>query len=182
MANRKCIRLSEKFLSLYEEVIDALRFLFYIILSNCVRSTLFRWDKHRDISRPWFHVCTKVHCCKNHVCERKTLSGQPNTNCLVFLFHSLARNSALLHNHPLSNVYLGRDVTRRSAHVPTSSEESFDYAESRGNREFHRELLCRVLQSSVFFAIAPLLLGTLMARSLVTSNGHVHRKNSLNGR
>ena len=28
------------------------------ILSNYVRSILFCWDKH---------VCTKVHCCKNHV-------------------------------------------------------------------------------------------------------------------
>ena len=29
-----CIRLSEKFLSFYEEIIDAQCFLFYIILSN----------------------------------------------------------------------------------------------------------------------------------------------------
>ena len=32
--------------------------------------------KHRDISRTWFQVCTKVHCCKKHVCKGKTLSGQ----------------------------------------------------------------------------------------------------------
>ena len=44
------IRLSEKFLSFYEEIIDAQRFLFYIILSNYVRSILFYWHKHRDIS------------------------------------------------------------------------------------------------------------------------------------
>ena len=48
----KCanIRLSEKFLSFYEEIMDTQRFLFYIILSNYVRSILFCWDKHRDIS------------------------------------------------------------------------------------------------------------------------------------
>ena len=34
-----CIRLSEKFLSFYDEIIDAY-FLFYIILSNYVRSIL----------------------------------------------------------------------------------------------------------------------------------------------
>ena len=58
------IRLSEKFLSFYEEIIDAQRFSFYVILSNYVRSILFCWDKHRDISQTWFHVYTKVHCCK----------------------------------------------------------------------------------------------------------------------
>ena len=56
------IWLSEKFLSFYE-IIDAQCFLFYIILSNYVRFILFCWDKHRDISQTWFHVCTKVHCC-----------------------------------------------------------------------------------------------------------------------
>ena len=71
------IRLSEKFLSFYEEIIDAQRSLFYIILSKYVRSILFCRDKQRDISQTWFRVCTKVHCCKKHVCERKTLSGQP---------------------------------------------------------------------------------------------------------
>ena len=71
----RCIRLSEKFLSFYEEIIDAQRFLFYISLSNI----LFCWDKYRDISQTWFHVCMKMHCCKKHVCERKTLFGQPNS-------------------------------------------------------------------------------------------------------
>ena len=73
------IWLSEKFLSFYEEIIDAQRLLFYIILSNYVRSILFCRDKHRDISQTCFHVCMKVHCCEKHVCERKTLFGQPNT-------------------------------------------------------------------------------------------------------
>ena len=36
------------------------RFLFYIILSNYIRSILFCWDEHRDISQTWFRVCTKV--------------------------------------------------------------------------------------------------------------------------
>ena len=36
------IRLSEKFLSFYEEIIDTQRYLFYIILSNYLRSILFR--------------------------------------------------------------------------------------------------------------------------------------------
>ena len=35
------IRLSEKFLSFYEEIIDAQRLLFYIILSNFLGSVLF---------------------------------------------------------------------------------------------------------------------------------------------
>ena len=74
------IRLSEKFLSFYKEITDAERFLFYSILSNYVRSILLCWDKHSEISQTWFHVCTKVHCCKKHVCERKTLFGQPNTS------------------------------------------------------------------------------------------------------
>ena len=74
------IRLSEKFLSFYGKIIDARCLLFYIILSNYIRSILFCWDKHHDISQTWFHVCMKVHCFKKHVCERKTLSGQPNTN------------------------------------------------------------------------------------------------------
>ena len=51
----------------------------YIILSNYVRSILFCWDKHCEISQTWFHVCMKLHCCKKHVCERKSLFGQPNT-------------------------------------------------------------------------------------------------------
>ena len=38
----KHIRLSEKFLSFYEETIDAEYFLFYIISSNYVRSIFFR--------------------------------------------------------------------------------------------------------------------------------------------
>ena len=41
------MRLSEKFLSFYEEIIDAQRLLFYIILSNYVRSILFCRDKRR---------------------------------------------------------------------------------------------------------------------------------------
>ena len=72
------IRLSEKFLSFYEEIINAQRFLFYIILSNYVRFILSCWDKHRDISQTWFHVCMNVHRFKKHVCERKILFGQPN--------------------------------------------------------------------------------------------------------
>ena len=60
------IRLSENFLSFYEEIIDAQGFLFYIILSNYVRSIFFCWNKHRDISQTF------------HVCERKTLFEQPN--------------------------------------------------------------------------------------------------------
>ena len=54
------ISLSEKFLSFYEQIIDAQRCLFYIILSKYVRFILFCWDKHRDISHTWFHVCTVV--------------------------------------------------------------------------------------------------------------------------
>ena len=34
------IRLSQKFLSFYKEIVDAQHFLFYIILSNYVRSIL----------------------------------------------------------------------------------------------------------------------------------------------
>ena len=61
------IRLFGNFLSFYEEIIEAQGFLFYIILSNYVRTILLfyllftnmfiRWDKHRDISQTWFHVC-----------------------------------------------------------------------------------------------------------------------------
>ena len=54
------MRSSEKFLSFYEKIIDAQGFLFYIISSNYVRSILLCWDKHRDISQTWFHVCMKV--------------------------------------------------------------------------------------------------------------------------
>ena len=78
------IRLSEKFLSFYKEIIDAQRFSFYIILSNYIRSILLCWDKHRDISLTWFHVCMKVHCWKRHVCERKTLFGQSNISLVRF--------------------------------------------------------------------------------------------------
>ena len=63
---------------IYEEIIHAQRLLLYIILSNYVRSILFCRDKHRHISQTWFHVCTKMHYRKKHVCERKTLFGQPN--------------------------------------------------------------------------------------------------------
>ena len=66
------IRLSEKFLSFHEEIIDAQRFVFYAILSNYVRCILFCWDKHRDVSQTWFRVCMKAYCCTKHVCERKT--------------------------------------------------------------------------------------------------------------
>ena len=38
-------RLSEKFLSLYEEMIDAQNFSFYIILLNCIWPTLFYYSK-----------------------------------------------------------------------------------------------------------------------------------------
>ena len=44
----RSIRLSEKFLSFYGEMIDVQRFLIYIILSNYVRSILLCWDKRRD--------------------------------------------------------------------------------------------------------------------------------------
>ena len=53
MTKSYSIRLSEKFLSFYEKIIDAQRFLFYIILSNYVRYIFFCWDKHRDISQTW---------------------------------------------------------------------------------------------------------------------------------
>ena len=75
-----------EFISFYAEIMDAQRFMFYIILSNYVRSILFCWDKHRDISQTWFHIFTKVHCCKKHVCERRTLSGQPNMPMLMYLW------------------------------------------------------------------------------------------------
>ena len=80
---RLYISLPVKFLSFYEKIIDAQCFLFYIILSNYVRSILFCWDKLRDISQTRFHVCTKLHCCKKHVCEKETLSGQPNTYIII---------------------------------------------------------------------------------------------------
>ena len=50
------IRLSEKFLSFHEEIINAQRFFFYIILFDYVQSILFCWDKHRDISQTWFSL------------------------------------------------------------------------------------------------------------------------------
>ena len=81
MSRDGIIRLLETFLSFYQDIIDAQRILFYIILSNYVRSILFRWDKHRDISQTWFHVSMKVHCCKKH--ERKTIFGQPSTKSLI---------------------------------------------------------------------------------------------------
>ena len=41
-----------------------------------------------EINTATFHVCMKVHCCKKHVCERKTLSGQPNTFvCYLYRIH-----------------------------------------------------------------------------------------------
>ena len=79
----RSIRLSEKFPSFYEEITDARDFLFYIVLSSYVRSILFCWDEYRDVSQTCFHVCMKLHCCKKHVCERKTLLGQP-FNCCIF--------------------------------------------------------------------------------------------------
>ena len=77
---RNNIKLSEK-LSFYKEIIDAQRsfVLYFYISSNYVRSILFCRDKHRDISQTRFHVCIKVHRGKKHVCERKTLFGQPNS-------------------------------------------------------------------------------------------------------
>ena len=75
----KYIRLSEKFLSFHEEIIDAQCF-----LSNYVQSILLRWDKHRDISQTWFHVYMNVHRCKKHVCERKILFGQSNAYSWYF--------------------------------------------------------------------------------------------------
>ena len=62
----KYIRLSEKFLSFHEEIIDAQCF-----LSNYVQSILLRWDKHRDISQTWFHVYMNVHCCKKTRLRKK---------------------------------------------------------------------------------------------------------------
>ena len=36
-----------------------------------------------NVSQTRFHVCAKVHRCKKHVCERKTLFGQLDT-CQMF--------------------------------------------------------------------------------------------------
>ena len=70
------IRSSEKFLSFYEEIIEANVFCFILFC----RTTYDPFcPAHKcDISQTWFHVCMKVHCCKKHVCERKTLPGQSN--------------------------------------------------------------------------------------------------------
>ena len=76
---RDSIRSSEKFLSFYEEIIDAQRFSFYIILTNYVRIILLCWDKHRDISQTWFLVCVKVQYCKKHVCLNIVRCKKPNT-------------------------------------------------------------------------------------------------------
>ena len=53
--------------------------LYYFVELRTIHLRTFRWDKHGDISQTCFHVCTKVHCCKRQVCERKTFFGQPNT-------------------------------------------------------------------------------------------------------
>ena len=74
------IRSSEKFLSFYEEIMDAQYFSFYIILSNYVWSILFYQDEDRNVWQIRFHVCIKLHRCKRRVCKRKTLFGQPNTS------------------------------------------------------------------------------------------------------
>ena len=78
--------LSEKFLSFYEEIIDAQRFLVYIILSNYVRSILFRWVKLCDISQTWFHVSTKVRCYK------KTGRFEEGIHFTENLIHKVSRN------------------------------------------------------------------------------------------
>ena len=61
-------------------------FLFYIILSNYVRSILFYQNKNHNVRQIRFHVYIKMRCSKRCVCKRKTLSGQPNKtkdNCLL---------------------------------------------------------------------------------------------------
>ena len=58
---------------------DAGHFPFYIILSNYVWSILFYRNKDHHVRQIRFHVCIKMHRCKNRVCKRKTLFGQPNT-------------------------------------------------------------------------------------------------------
>ena len=84
----KCIRLSEKFLSFYEEI-DAQRFSFYIISSNYVRSIFFCWDKHCDISQTWFHVCTKVHC------RKKTRLRKEDTFRTTWYIRTRSRNTSI---------------------------------------------------------------------------------------
>ena len=56
----KDIRSSEKFLSLYKEIIDTQHFPFYIILSNYVRSILLYQDKDYDVRQSRVHVCIKI--------------------------------------------------------------------------------------------------------------------------
>ena len=78
-AHRLYIRSSEKFLSFYKEIIKTQYFPFYIVLSNYVWSILFSQTKDRNIRQIRFRVCTKIRRCKTRVCNRKILSGQPNT-------------------------------------------------------------------------------------------------------
>ena len=77
-----CIRLSEKFLSFYKEIVDAAQhFSFYIILSNYVWSILFYQNKDHNVRQIRFHVCIKMHRCK-----RKTLFEQPNNTWSKIIF------------------------------------------------------------------------------------------------
>ena len=69
------IKSSEKFLSFCKEIMDALHFPFYIILSNYI---LFYQNKDHNVRQIKFHVYIKMHRCKRRVCRRKTLLGQPN--------------------------------------------------------------------------------------------------------
>ena len=99
------IRLSEKFLPFHEEIIDAQRFFFYIILSNYVRSILFCSDKHRHISHTYFHVCYK-----NHDCERKILSGQHNTSLRLAIERCRERRKDILRIYNSLRVESSRHV------------------------------------------------------------------------
>ena len=64
------IRLSEKFLSFYKEIIDVQHFPFYIILLNYIWSILFYQNKNHNVRRIRFRVCIKMHRCKRRVCKR----------------------------------------------------------------------------------------------------------------
>ena len=65
------IRLSGKFLSFYEEIIDAQRLfvLYYFVELRTIHFVL-----SRQTSRHFTHLVSRL-----YVCERKTLFGQPNT-------------------------------------------------------------------------------------------------------
>ena len=63
-----CIRLSEKFLSFYKEIIDAQCFLFYISLLNYARTYLIRYN----------NIKQKLSFIYYHFMKRKKFFGQPN--------------------------------------------------------------------------------------------------------